>query len=43
MFAMKGASFEKCELAAAPVRWLHDLPEDEIAAIYSILERQEPD
>jgi hypothetical protein len=35
MFAMTawraGTSFEMRELAAAPVRWLRDLPENEIA------------
>jgi hypothetical protein len=38
----EGASFEKRELAAAPMRWLHDLPEGEIADIYAILERPKP-
>jgi hypothetical protein len=36
MFAVtiwEGASFEKRELAAAPVRWLYDLAEGEIADI----------
>jgi hypothetical protein len=46
MFAMtawKCASFEKHELAvAAPVRWLHDLPKDEITDIYAILKRSKP-
>ena len=39
MTAWEGASFEKRELAAAPVHWLH---EDEIADIYAILERPKP-
>jgi hypothetical protein len=42
MTAWEGASFEKRELAAVPVRWLGDLPEDEIADIYAILERPKP-
>jgi hypothetical protein len=42
MTAWEGASFEKRELAAAPVRWLHDLPENEIADIHAILERPKP-
>jgi hypothetical protein len=42
MTAWEGASFEKFELAAAPVRWLHDLAEDEIADFYAIFERPKP-
>ena len=45
MFAMTAwecASFEKHELAAAPVRWLHDVPKDEITDIYANLERPKP-
>ena len=45
MFALTAwecTSFEKRKLAAAPLYWLHDLTDGEIADVYAILEGRKP-